>query len=142
MAEQKNLFESKPHYRVLTLHGGGIRGIINARILQELEEKSGKPITELFDYIIGTSIGGIIAAGLTVPSDEDKTKPKYNASYMVNLLEKEARTVFPEPSSKSASTFFLTAVTIPMIYYFGYPYTYLAFLFGAIGFGTAYLIKP
>jgi uncharacterized protein len=50
--------------RVLSLDGGGVRGIIQARILAELESISGKPCHELFDLIVGTSVGGIIAMAL------------------------------------------------------------------------------
>jgi len=50
--------------RILCIDGGGIRGIIPATILVELEKRLGKPICELFHLIVGTSTGGILAAGL------------------------------------------------------------------------------
>lgn len=52
--------------RVITLDGGGIRGIIELRILKEVvaEVQHDIPIQELFDIAIGTSTGGIIALGL------------------------------------------------------------------------------
>ena len=49
---------------ILSLDGGGIRGLISAKILQELEFLAKKHIHELFDLIVGTSTGGILAAGL------------------------------------------------------------------------------
>lgn len=54
-------------YRILSIDGGGVRGIIPARILQEIEEKAGKPIYQLFDMIVGTSTGALIALALTRP---------------------------------------------------------------------------
>ena len=54
-------------YKVLSIDGGGIRGVIPAALLQTIEELSGKRIAELFDLVVGTSTGGILAAGLTVP---------------------------------------------------------------------------
>ncbi len=54
--------------RVLAIDGGGIRGIIPASVLVELERVSGRPIAEMFDIIAGTSTGGILALGLTVPA--------------------------------------------------------------------------
>ena len=45
--------------RVLCLDGGGIRGLIQLEMLSQLEKATGKRVTELFDFIIGTSIGGI-----------------------------------------------------------------------------------
>ena len=53
-------------YRILSLDGGGIRGIYAATILAAIEEKitSGVPIADYFDAIAGTSTGGILALGL------------------------------------------------------------------------------
>lgn len=50
---------------ILSIDGGGIRGVIPARILVEIEKRAQKPARELFDLIAGTSTGGIIAIGLT-----------------------------------------------------------------------------
>ena len=47
--------------RILALDGGGMRGVMTARILVELERLSGRPIAGLFDVIAGTSTGGMIA---------------------------------------------------------------------------------
>ena len=49
---------------VLSIDGGGIRGIIPALVLDYLEQASNKPISELFDLSVGTSSGGIIALGI------------------------------------------------------------------------------
>ncbi len=51
--------------RILCLDGGGIRGLVQMCILQEIERRTGKCVTELFDWIVGTSTGGIIALALT-----------------------------------------------------------------------------
>lgn len=50
--------------RILFLDGGGIRGLIQIEILEQLEKKTGRKVTELFDWIVGTSTGGIVALGL------------------------------------------------------------------------------
>ncbi|MFZ0493278.1 MAG: patatin-like phospholipase family protein [Acidimicrobiia bacterium] len=55
--------------RVLSIDGGGIRGIIPARVLAELESIARRPVCELFDVIVGTSIGGIAAMGLALPRE-------------------------------------------------------------------------
>jgi hypothetical protein len=52
--------------RILSIDGGGIRGIIPARILQRIEEATGKGARDLFHLIAGTSTGGIIGCGLMI----------------------------------------------------------------------------
>jgi len=53
--------------RVLSIDGGGIRGIIPALVLCHLEERTGRPVAGLFDMVAGTSTGGILATALTRP---------------------------------------------------------------------------
>jgi hypothetical protein len=53
-----------PHYRILSIDGGGIRGVFPAAFLAKIEEYVGSPIASYFDLIAGTSTGGIIAIGL------------------------------------------------------------------------------
>jgi patatin-like phospholipase/acyl hydrolase len=51
-------------FQVLALDGGGVRGIFTAALLAGLEDDTGRPVAELFDLVVGTSTGGIIALGL------------------------------------------------------------------------------
>lgn len=51
-------------FRILALDGGGVRGIFAAALLAGLEDDFGRPIADLFDLVVGTSTGGIIALGL------------------------------------------------------------------------------
>ena len=57
----------RPVRRVLSIDGGGIRGIIPAMVIASIEKKVGKPARELFDLMVGTSTGGILALGLSRP---------------------------------------------------------------------------
>ena len=50
--------------RILFLDGGGMKGLLQIDILEQLESQTGRKVTELFDWIVGTSIGGIIALAL------------------------------------------------------------------------------
>ncbi|MDQ0230939.1 CBASS cGAMP-activated phospholipase [Metabacillus malikii] len=50
--------------RILSIDGGGMKGILPAVYLKRIEEQLGKPIYQFFDMICGTSTGGIIALGL------------------------------------------------------------------------------
>ncbi|HXB80816.1 MAG TPA: CBASS cGAMP-activated phospholipase [Bradyrhizobium sp.] len=67
LREQLPWPEGKP-FRILSIDGGGIRGILPAAILAELEGRylGSKSAGDYFDLITGTSTGGIIALGLSV----------------------------------------------------------------------------
>jgi predicted acylesterase/phospholipase RssA len=53
-----------PRRRLLAIDGGGVRGIIPALALVELERATGKPARETFDFLAGTSTGAVIAGAL------------------------------------------------------------------------------
>tara|TARA_R110002124_G_scaffold14345_9_gene64134 strand:+ start:36529 stop:37530 length:1002 start_codon:yes stop_codon:yes gene_type:complete len=65
---------SVPTYHILTLSGGGYRGLYTATVLAELEAALGRPIASHFDLICGTSAGGMLALGLAaeIPAIELK----------------------------------------------------------------------
>jgi patatin-like phospholipase/acyl hydrolase len=73
--------------RVLAIDGGGIRGLIPAIVLTELEQRSGRRVFELFDLIAGTSTGGILACALCAPD-------ALPASEVVKLYEDEGPDIF------------------------------------------------
>lgn len=78
--------------RILSIDGGGIRGIIPAMVLNEIEQKTGKRIYELFDLIAGTSTGGILTLGLSMRDGNGKAK--YKAEDLINLYESKGSTIF------------------------------------------------
>lgn len=80
-------------FKILSIDGGGIRGIIPARVLAEIESQTGKRIAEMFDLICGTSTGGIIALSLVCPGAHGK--PKYAARDLVELYEEHGEKIFP-----------------------------------------------
>ena len=61
-------------YNVLILNGVGTKSIATIKMLEELEERSKKNITELFDYVAATSTTGVIASFLTTPNADGKQK--------------------------------------------------------------------
>ncbi len=52
--------------RILSIDGGGIKGVFAATILAEFEKETKEPLYKYFDLIAGTSTGGIIAIGLAL----------------------------------------------------------------------------
>ena len=85
----------QPLTRVLSIDGGGIRGLVPALVLAEIERQTGKPISSLFDLIAGTSTGGILALALTCPGPDGT--PKYTAAQLVELYTSNTRhQIFPD----------------------------------------------
>src|SRR5271169_5412336 len=81
-------------FTILSIDGGGIRGIIPAMILADIERRTGRRIAEMFDMIAGTSTGGILALGLTVPQEQKGKRPKYEASQLVSFYEADGKEIF------------------------------------------------
>jgi len=50
--------------QVLTLDGGGVRGIIEVLVLEAIQKAAGKSISECFDWVGGTSTGGLLALSI------------------------------------------------------------------------------
>lgn len=61
-------------FQILSLSGGGYRGLFTIEVLARLEKEAGRPIGECFDMIAGTSIGGVIAIGLAMGKRADEIK--------------------------------------------------------------------
>ena len=72
---------------MLSIDGGGIRGLIPALVLTELERRAGRRVFELFDLIAGTSTGGILACALCAPDP-------LPASELVRLYDEEGPEIF------------------------------------------------
>lgn len=77
---------------ILSVDGGGIRGIIPAIILAEIEKRIRKPISEIFDLMAGTSTGGIVVAGLC--KKDEKGKPQYLANDLVKFYQEYGPYIF------------------------------------------------
>ncbi len=78
--------------RVLAIDGGGIRGIIPATVLADLELRAGRPVSQLFDLIAGTSTGGILALALMAPGDGGG--PRFSADDLIDLYVHEGPRIF------------------------------------------------
>jgi len=87
----------KRKIKILSIDGGGLRGIIPLIILDKIEKMTGKKIHELFDVIIGTSTGGIIATGLT--ATKDGINPCLSINDMINLYTTNGEKIFPSSNN-------------------------------------------
>lgn len=79
---------------ILSIDGGGIRGIIPATMLVEIEKITSQPISKLFNLIGGTSTGGILALGLTKPHEGDPGRPQYTAQDLLDLYTLQHDQIF------------------------------------------------
>lgn len=80
--------------RILSLDGGGVRGIAEARILEHLETELGMPISSAFHLVGGTSAGGILATFITTPDEPGSEHPKYAAGELVEILQQRSTEMF------------------------------------------------
>ena len=81
--------ENSRKFRILSLDGGGVRGYLSIRLLENIEkhlnEKEGnvKPLGERFDLIVGTSTGAIIAGLLAIGKSAKEIRELYEQDIQV-----------------------------------------------------------
>ncbi|MEC3881767.1 patatin-like phospholipase family protein [Parapedobacter sp. 10938] len=87
--------------KILSIDGGGIRGIIPGMLLVALERRlqrvSNDPtaaIVDHFDFFAGTSTGGILTCLLLCPDDENPLRPKYSAQEALDIYVKHGSAIF------------------------------------------------
>ncbi|KAI5439253.1 patatin-like protein 1 isoform X1 [Lathyrus oleraceus] len=89
---------------VLSIDGGGVRGIIPGVILayleSQLQEIDGADVrlADYFDVIAGTSTGGLITAMLATPNPEANNRPLFAAKEIVSFYLKNLPLIFPQKS--------------------------------------------
>ncbi|KAJ6854671.1 patatin-like protein 2 [Populus alba x Populus x berolinensis] len=93
---------------ILSIDGGGVRGIIPSEVLGYLESilqglENGKDvrIADYFDFIAGTSTGGLITAMLTAPNSEQR--PMFSAKEIIGFYMDESKNIFPKESTDKNS---------------------------------------
>src|SRR4051812_38375568 len=87
-------------FRILAIDGGGIRGLIAARVIARLEEliaaEAGaeRSLADCFHLIAGTSTGGLLALGLTSPDRAHAGRPRLAGRDLVNLYLEDGPRIF------------------------------------------------
>lgn len=74
-------------FKILSIDGGGIKGLYSSTILEQLEYKYGGSCSDYFDMLCGTSTGGLIALGLSL---------KIPASEISKLYSEHGKDIFPK----------------------------------------------
>ena len=78
--------------KVLCIDGGGIRGLIPALVLAEVERRTGRRVAEMVDLIAGTSTGGILACGLSRRGEDGR--PRFTAQELAGIYIEEGPRIF------------------------------------------------
>lgn len=76
-------------FRILSLDGGGVRGIIAAIMLAAIEKQINQPLNKYFDLIAGTSTGSLLAAAIATGRSSQE---------MIDLYRNEGLRIFPYQS--------------------------------------------
>ncbi|CAL5195287.1 unnamed protein product [Lathyrus oleraceus] len=93
---------------ILSIDGGGIRGIIPAVILNHLEKAlqvkdKEASLAKYFDVISGTSTGGLVTAMLAAPHPDDPTRPLFTAEQVINFYHQYGPSIFNKTSGWDAT---------------------------------------
>jgi patatin-like phospholipase/acyl hydrolase len=76
---------------ILSIDGGGVRGIIPGVQLNELEKQlqeldgPDSRLVDYFDLVAGTSTGSLVASMVTVPNPKDPTRPRFSGADFTEL---------------------------------------------------------
>ena len=97
--------------RILSIDGGGVRGIVAARILCEVERKIQEitgdveaRIADYFDLVAGTSAGGLIAASALVPDEKNLGRARYTVRDGLDHYLNYAGRIFRLPLTRRIRT--------------------------------------
>jgi uncharacterized protein len=110
--------------KLLAIDGGGIRGVLSLEVLQRVEnllkQQSGRAdfrLADYFDYIAGTSTGGIVAAGLSIGMSVNEIMQFYEQAgaqmfVKTNLLQRLRSQYKDEPLANMLQGVFGAATTL------------------------------
>ncbi len=79
-------------FRILSIDGGGLKGLIAIKILQAIERLTGRPIKDQFDLFAGTSTGGLIVCALA--SSSSGKEEEYNLDHIETMYLEVGQELF------------------------------------------------
>ncbi|XP_042229345.1 calcium-independent phospholipase A2-gamma-like, partial [Homarus americanus] len=85
--------------RLLTIDGGGVRGLVALEVLRKIEQEAGHPIHELFDYICGVSTGAILAVMMGVH--------RFSLDECETMYRELSTQIFTQTTFKGATSLFM-----------------------------------
>jgi patatin-like phospholipase/acyl hydrolase len=94
--------DQKPtdRFRILCVDGGGIRGLIPALVIAEIEkrlQREAGPQARASDYFhmfAGTSTGGLVALSLTAPDPQNPERPAVSANELAGFYTEDGPDIF------------------------------------------------
>ena len=87
-------------FRILSVDGGGIRGLIPALVLADLERRLQERtderarVSDYFDLLAGTSTGGLVALALTAPDPAEPSRPHVSAADLAAFYVEDGPVIF------------------------------------------------
>lgn len=90
--------DTKRKFRILSIDGGGLRGIIPLQVIREIEKLTGEPIHKTFDLIAGTSTGGLLTCALSFADLESVTgnTRKFDLDAIQKIYVERGKEIFPK----------------------------------------------
>lgn len=92
--------EPSDRFRILSVDGGGMRGLIPVRVIEDLERRlqaeagPGARVADYFHMFAGTSTGGLVALSLTAPERPGADRPRLTASQLAELYTTDGKRIF------------------------------------------------
>jgi len=137
---------AEDYFNILSVDGGGIRGLISAMVIQNMEEyayeymlqqKMDIPLhpdpenekdvrrlvhmTDLFNMTAGTSTGSILAAGLATPMKDNASSPAYYSKELIDIYSTKGDLIFEKQSLSTGLAVFWFLVFVSVfgaVFYF------------------------
>ena len=87
--------------KILSIDGGGVRGVIPAVLVAKIEEQMGEPITDIFDLFVGTSTGGLITLFVNI---QENGRQKYSGKEVIQMYSDLSNQIFKNPVLRQVRT--------------------------------------